>query len=315
MSAPPRTLSARWLTALKPSSWPKLLVPAFLGQAIGFASTGEVSFWGLSFGGAFTVLFIAYVVLLNDWGDRDVDRIKRQMFPAGCAPKTIPDGILPAGQLLVVGSLAGALAFGVAVAAGLTLARPLLIPGALASLALFVAYTLPPIRLNYRGGGEILEMIGVGLSLPWLNAYAQSGEPVPLGFVIVIPGFALLALASAIASGLSDERSDQKGKKRTFTTMLGNAKARRSVELAMLLGCIAWGVGVFLGDVEVKIACLIASTTAWDYLKLVYRQSNAAVTNAFAAQAVYKQLLHAGIWRSGTYMALTLVGMTILWSL
>lgn len=315
MAEPPRTPRARWLYALKPASWPKLLVPALLGQAIGFGATAEVSIGGLGFGVVFTALFVAYVVLLNDWGDQDVDALKRRMFPSGCSPKTIPDGILPAGQILAVGVLAGAAALGVATAAGLFLDRPLLIPGAVASLFLFIAYTLPPIRMNYRGGGELLEMLGVGLGLPWLNAYAQSGQVLPNGFAIIIPGFLFLALASAIASGLSDEKSDGKGGKRTFTTMLGNAKARRGVELMMLFGCIGWGVGVFLGDVEVKIACLVAASTVWDYLKLVYRQSTSAVTNAFAAQGVYKKLLHGGIWRGGTYLSLTLIGMTILWSL
>ncbi len=83
----------------------------------------------------------------------------------------------------------------------------------------------------------------------------------------------------------------------------------------MLLGVIGWGVAIFLGDVEVKVACLVAAGTVWDYLKLVYKQSTAAVTNAFGAQGVYKKLLHAGIWRGGTYLSLTLIGMTILWSL
>jgi 1,4-dihydroxy-2-naphthoate octaprenyltransferase/chlorophyll synthase len=286
-----------------------------LGQAIGFGATAELSLGGAAFGVLFTVLFVSYVVLLNDWGDRDVDRIKRKMFPQGCSPKTIPDGILPSGQLLVAGALAGTLALGLAVVAGFGLDRPLLIPGALTCLGIFIAYTLPPLRLNYRGGGELLEMLGVGVVLPWLNAYAQSGQLVPYGFALIIPGFAALALSSAVASGLSDERSDEKGGKRTFTTILGNAKARRLVELSMFLGVIGWGVAIFLGDVEVKVACLVATGTVWDYLKLVYKQSTSAVTNAFAAQGVYKKLLHAGIWRGGIYLSLTLIGMTILWSL
>jgi len=311
----PRTPKARWLYALKPASWPKLLVPALLGQAIGFGAKAELSVGGVAFGAVFTLFFVAYVVLLNDWGDRDVDRIKRQMFPGGCSPKTIPDGILPPAQVLLAGVLAGAAALGVAVVAAFAIGRPLLIPGALGCLALFVAYTLPPFRLNYRGGGELLEMLGVGIGLPWLNAYAQSGDVLPNGFAVIVPGFAFLAMASAIASGLSDERSDAKGGKRTFTTMLGNAKARRGVELMMLLGLIGWGVAIFLGDVEVKVACIIAAGTVWDYLKLVYKQSTSAVTNAFSAQGVYKQLLHTGIWRGATYLSLTLVGMTILWSM
>ncbi len=315
MAEVPRTPAKRWLYALKPASWPKLLVPALLGQALGYGASAEFDVLAFAFGAAFTALFTAYVVFLNDWGDRDIDAIKRRMFPDGCSPKTVPDGILPARHLLLAGLVAGLAALTVAVSASFAIDRPHLIPGAAVCLGLFVAYTLPPLRLNYRGGGEVLEMLGVGVALPWLNAYAQSGDVVPNGFSAVIPGFAFLALASAVASGLSDEQSDRRGGKRTFATSLGNAKARRFVELAMLLGALSWAAAIFFGDVEIKIACLVAASTVWDYLKAVFKQSPAAVTNAFSAQGAYKHLLHRGIWRSTTYLSLILVGVTLWWSL
>lgn len=311
----PRTPAKRWLYALKPASWPKLLVPALLGQAIGYGATAEFSILAFAFGALFTALFTAYVVFLNDWGDRDIDALKRSMFPDGCSPKTIPDGVLAGRHLLLAGLVAGVAALGLAVSASFTIDRPLLIPGAGACLALFFAYTLPPLRLNYRGGGELLEALGVGVALPWLNAYAQSGEVLPLGFSAVIPGFAFLALASAVASGLSDEVSDRRGGKRTFATALGNAKARRFVELAMLIGALCWAAAIFFADLEIKIGCLVAASTVWDYLKLVFRQSPSAVTNAFPAQGIYKQLLHRGIWRSTTYLSVLLAGVTLWWSL
>ena len=139
-----------WLTAAKPASWPKLLVPAVLGQAIGVTAVGRVSLAALGVGAAFTVLDLLFIVFLNDWGDRDVDAIKRRMFPRS-SKKTIPDGLLPAHQLLFAGGIAGALAAGLAFAAGWWLGRPWLGPFALGALGIFVAYTLPPIRLNYRG--------------------------------------------------------------------------------------------------------------------------------------------------------------------
>ncbi|MEB3327874.1 MAG: hypothetical protein VKQ33_01435 [Candidatus Sericytochromatia bacterium] len=37
-----------------------------------------------------------FIVPLDDWADARVDRLKREMFPTGCSPKTIPDGVLPA---------------------------------------------------------------------------------------------------------------------------------------------------------------------------------------------------------------------------
>ena len=91
--AQPETLGGRWLYAAKPGSWPKLLVPMLLGQAMGVAALGAVRVEAILVGVAFTVLDLLFIVFLNDYFDRRVDAVKREMFPDGCSPKTIPDGI------------------------------------------------------------------------------------------------------------------------------------------------------------------------------------------------------------------------------
>ncbi len=285
-------LARRWAHAAKPASWPKLLVPFALGQAIGLGSGSGLSLGALGVGLAFTVLDLLFIVFLNDWGDREVDAIKRRMFPRGCSPKTIPDGILPAGHLLGAGLLAGALALALAFGAGAWLDRPLLGPFALASLGIFVAYTLPPVRANYRGGGELLEMVGVGVVLPWMQAYLQGGALVVDGLWL-LPGFALLALASAIASGLADERSDRRGGKTTFVSRFGNLVGRRTVEGLTFAGAIAWlatpGLPLWVTAVPATVALFEAGR--------MLAESAAAVTDAFGAQKRYKARMHAAMWR------------------
>ena len=233
------TLLERWTYAIKPASWPKLLVPMFLGQALGVALTGDVDLRALAWGAMFTILDGLFIVLMNDWGDRKVDALKRQMFPDGCSPKTIPDGILPAKHIAIAGAAAALMAGLVGWGGQVVLERPGLAGASVLGLALFALYTLPPFRLNYRGGGELLEMAGVGVVLPWLNIYAQSGH-IFSGHHMLLGGFAMLALASALASGLSDEESDRRGGKHTFTTMLGNTFVRRCVRLLIPTAILLW---------------------------------------------------------------------------
>jgi 1,4-dihydroxy-2-naphthoate octaprenyltransferase/chlorophyll synthase len=287
----------RWIAALKPASWAKLLVPAALGQTLGVLVAGGLSVPGLLVGLAFTVADLVCVVLLNDWGDQRVDAIKRTLFPEGCAPKTIPDRLLPARSVLYAGLGAGALAWGIAVFGQEFLGRPGLAWGGVGCLALFWAYTLPPLRLNYRGGGEVLEMLGVGVALPLFNAYVQAGQGVgALGWLL--PGYALLAFSSALASGLADEESDRLGGKRTFTTIYGNAAVRRAAEACALGGYVWWVlVARVAPDVLPPWAGWVVGLVVFPYWRGTRRLSARAATNAFAAQRVYKGQLHKFIVR------------------
>lgn len=307
-----RSLLARWFYAAKPASWPKLLVPMLLGQAIGVAAAGRLDAHALLLGVAFTICDLLFVVFINDFGDRRVDRIKRQMFPEGSA-KTIPDGILPASSLLSAGILAGLAALVVALVAGASLARPGLGFAAAGLLALLVAYTLPPIRLNYRGSGgagERLEALGVGVALPWFHVYLQSGEVWTRGMWL-LPGFAVLAFASAVASGLSDEQSDRRGGKRTYASEYGNRAARALVERLVLGGCLVWAVGMRIVDaLPAPLAALAVIVVLVNWRRL-RKLSPAAKTNAFEIHARYKHFLHNAIWRSAMILALVLIAITL----
>lgn len=299
----PTTSYQRWRHALKPGSWSKLFVPAFFGQFLGAAHLGRLDLVPLAAGMALTCLMLAFIVLVNDFADRDVDAIKRRRFPSGGSPKTIPDAILPAHRVLAAGMLAGVLALAFGFFAEGWLNRPQAGLATALALGLFAAYSLPPIRLNYRGGGELLEGVGVGFVLPWLQAYLQGGLGafdlawLPRAWPLLI-GLVLLSLASAIASGLSDEVSDREGGKRTFTTTLGNPLARRLVELCVALAALAWILAGFFATHVPLVVTLAPVLWLLVRLRELWAISPDAVTNAFAAQARYKAALHRGSWRA-----------------
>lgn len=297
----------RWLYALKPASWPKLLVPTLFGQVLGAVSVGAMSVAALGWGLGFTVVGLGFIVLLNDWGDQRVDTVKRQMFPEGCSPKTIPDGILPSRSVGVAGAVLGCLAVGVAGGAQVTLGRPFALEAGVACMAIFAAYTLPPIRLNYRGGGEWLEMLGVGIGLPLYNVYLQAGG-IDRAMWPWVAGFSILSLASGVASGLSDEESDRRGGKRTVASVHGNQVARHVTEACVLIGGGVWALGAVVepGWVTPWAVLPAIAVMIWRFREM-RSVSDAAVTNAFSAQGRYKRFLHGAIWHS------TLVAAFLLW--
>jgi 1,4-dihydroxy-2-naphthoate octaprenyltransferase/chlorophyll synthase len=171
---------------------------------------------------------------------------------------------------------------------------------------IFVAYTLPPVRMNYRGGGELLEMLGVGAALPLYNAYLQGGAIVPSVW-LWLAGFSVLSLASGVASGLSDEESDRAGGKRTFASVYGNVAARRLTEACVLLGVGIWLAGSFLRPDWVPFWAVApaAAIVVWNFMRM-RKVGHTAVTNAFRAQGAYKRFLHRAIWHSTTVAAVLL---------
>ena len=288
-------------------SWPKLLVPTLVGQSMGASDAASWSRVASAGGAVLTVGLLCFIVFLNDAGDERVDRIKRDMFPDGCAPKTIPDGVLSRRALVVGGTVAAIMTMLVTALLADALARPLLPWFTAASLFIFLAYSFPPVQLNYRGGGELLEMFGVGVVLPWLHLYLQSGS-LWCGALWCLPGLALASAASAVASGLSDEESDLAGGKRTFVTVFGNQAARRGVELALLMSCVYWA----------SLTRLLPELLPWwiggplvgltvVYWRAIRRCSARAKTNAFDAQRTYKSLLHRAIWFGGVLLSLGFV--------
>jgi 1,4-dihydroxy-2-naphthoate octaprenyltransferase len=173
-------------------------------------------------------------------------------------------------------------------------------------MLVFVAYTLPPVRLNYRGGGELLEMLGVGVALPLYNVYLQAGAIAPEVWPW-LAGFSALALASGIASGLSDEQSDRAGGKRTFASTFGNAAARRWSEACVLIGSGVWAIAAFTQPQSVPVwaAAPAIAIVLWNFAAM-RKVSVKAVTNAFGAQGAYKHFLHRAIWHSTTVAAVLL---------
>ncbi|MBM4363243.1 MAG: UbiA family prenyltransferase, partial [Deltaproteobacteria bacterium] len=224
----PATLSGRVLFALRPAAAPKIALPLVFGMTAALAAGGRIDPRGVAGALVFGALDLAFIVLLNDFADQRVDAGRRRLFP-GSSPKTIPDGVLSSRAVLGGALLAGGAALGASLLTSVGLGRTGLLPLAVAALGLMVAYSVRPIALNYRGGGEVLEALGVGGLLPAYAAVAAAGVP-PAALWPPLLGLIGLAHASAVGSGLMDEESDRAFGKRTVVTSLGARRAARVAE-------------------------------------------------------------------------------------
>src|SRR5690606_2262008 len=149
--------------------------PLLLGQALAVAQ-GAAFDWALfALAHGFGVLDHLVIVFTNDVADRDGDALHEAPTLFSGGSRVLQQGLLEPKQL-VRGAIAASAALVVLSGVGVWLGRPLLPLFAVAALGLLAAYSLPPLRLSYRGQGEILQGLGVGLVLPLLGFYLQSGR-------------------------------------------------------------------------------------------------------------------------------------------
>ncbi len=130
----------------------------------------------------------------------------------------------------------------------LALALGLRAPGAgvqglaLAILALSWFYTSPPLRLNYRGLGEITVAAVLTVAVPLLAHGLQVGHlAAPPSLLCALGPIAVLQAARMLTMNLSDHDGDARAGKRTLAVVLGPRRAVQAVALGQIVayGAIA----------------------------------------------------------------------------
>jgi 1,4-dihydroxy-2-naphthoate octaprenyltransferase len=230
------TLKA-WIQASRLPSQSYILFPLLLGQAIYYAQTGRFSlivFLLLHLYGLFLQLFIVYA---NDRADIETDRMNTTYTIFSGGSRTLVDGLITLRENTL--AITAVIACNAAVGFILTglFRRELALPLIAISLMLLWLYSFSPVRLSYRGGGELLQMLGVGLVLPLFGFYGQAGSLAAFPFhllAFILP----CQLSCAIATSLPDEPSDRNSNKHTASVLLGLAKAKTAVIALFALSLI-----------------------------------------------------------------------------
>jgi 1,4-dihydroxy-2-naphthoate polyprenyltransferase len=220
LRADPMKKLLAWLQASRLMSQPYILLPLLFGGGIYVWQTGSGSTQLLVLTFVYSVLLQLFIVFANDYADEAVDRPNTtyNLFSGGSrvlvegklSRKELRQGIL---WTMVLGMMVASV---VAVLHG----RGALILFLIVSWVLLWAYSYPPIQLSYRGGGEWLQAIGVGVLLPLTGYYFQAGNLLAFPW-IVLPFTLFLHLGAALVTTLPDEPSDKTGHKKTFSVRKG----------------------------------------------------------------------------------------------
>lgn len=244
---------AAWLQALRPLAQVNLVVPLWLGQALAFAHAGAFSPGALYASHIFAGLLLPVIVFANDYADRETDADNRTYNEFSGGSRVLPEGRLRPEELRAAAWLALCGLFGFSVWLALGTSRPWT-PVFVAAAALLVwAYNFPPLRLAYRGGGELVQGLGTGVVLPALGYYLQAGDLAAFPPLALVPLF-LLGVVGNILTALPDVPSDRKSDKRSYPVRRGQWAARRhSLELLVMAALMGGFVVPGLGALQVAL--------------------------------------------------------------
>lgn len=224
-----------WLQASRLPSQSYIFLPLLLGQLIWLNQNGSWD-WGvfclIHMFGLFDQLYIVYA---NDYMDVEIDRKNTTYNIFSGGSRVLIDGTISRKSLGQAAIYAALLCVAVSLMLVLGYGRIWSLPLTLAAILLLLAYSFPPIKLSYRGGGELLQMIGVGILLPCFAYYGQAGSMKSFPWEIMGP-LLPVQLGCAMSTALPDYPSDKIGGKRTFAVMLDPARTKLLIGLLYFVG-------------------------------------------------------------------------------
>lgn len=226
-----------WVRASRLPSQNYIFLPLLLGQAIFVRQGGTLSWSVLALVHLFGLFDQLYIVYANDCADQETDRLNMTPTLFSGGSRVLVEGRIRPRRLARAAGVAAALCVLSSLALGALHHRWLAPPLTGLALLLLWFYSFGPARLSYRGGGELLQMTGVGGVLPLYGYYAQSG--LVAGFpwallLVLLPAH----LACALATTLPDEPSDRGSSKRTAAVLLGPAPVKGAI-VALDLAALA----------------------------------------------------------------------------
>jgi 1,4-dihydroxy-2-naphthoate octaprenyltransferase len=229
-----------WLRASRLPSQSYIALPLLLGQAAAHAAGHPWDWEALAIAQIFGLFDQLYIVYANDYADIETDKQNHTWTVFSGGSRALVNGELSPRALARAAWLMAALALACGLALALGRGAWLAPPLCAAGIALLWMYSYPPVRLSYRGGGELLQMLGVGLVLPCLGFVAQAraleGFPWAL-LAALLP----LQLACAMTTALPDAPSDRASGKRTAAVWLGPLPTRALIlALAAAALVLSW---------------------------------------------------------------------------
>lgn len=266
-----------WIKAARLPSQSYILIPILLGQMVAFSIYKYFSWDLFLFLLAFSLFIQFYIIFANDYADFETDRINKTytMFSGGS--RVLVDGELSLSAIKMAIIIAMTLCLVLGFIFTFIFQRHLSLAFVILSFSLLWAYSYKPLQLSYRGGGELLQTLGLGLILPYFGFYIQSNSLIGLPSLLLCILFPT-HLACAIATSLPDQPSDKLSAKKTFTVRFGSDFAKATILVLQIISLVLLWSYFQIGFQNLKMEFLVYLPIIGILLSLPFFRSNPGET-------------------------------------
>ena len=139
-------------------------------------------------------------------------------------------------------------------------------------------YSLAPLRISYRGGGEFLVLQAYSFSLVWAGYFVQAGPmhsllPWMLSLPIAFSMFSLITITQ-----FPDLQADRKAGKRSLVILIGEKHALAVVAAAVIFSVLSavWIIATGAVPALAAVFYLLCLPLAYDALRTILRAETGA---------------------------------------
>jgi len=244
---PNRRSLLSWLTLFRLGATARGVLPFLLGAIIAWSQGYAISWEVLVLSTIAVICIMLMTFLVNEYYDYETDAANKEFHKLSGGSRILPMGLIPRHHSII----AGYVCLAIAAIIGLLLhfyfkTGPLTIPFGVMAIFIGYFYTAKPVRLSYRGLGEVAIFFSCGWLANMTGYYLQTGQLSSVTTLISFPG-AISIFLVILMNEVPDINSDRLFGKNNLAVRLGLAKTGILYSVLLVLSLANIIVIVFFG--------------------------------------------------------------------
>ncbi len=250
------TRAIAWLKAARPQLHILGVLPVLIGALLASRETGSLSLIRLALAESIMLFVLIATAFANDYADVETDRLNRNPSIFSGGSRAIVDGIISKVQMgravLAVSSVSILLSL-----AAIIFLKMDPITLVLTTIGLFIGigYSLPPLRINWRGSGELFVIVMYSIFCVFFGYASQRGAGSSVDLLNLSIPIAITAFLAILITEIPDYDSDKLSGKRTIPALFGREAAILAYLFGILVLYLTAGV-LYLSGALTKTACI-----------------------------------------------------------